>query len=531
MPATDPSSAESVPGTAHLPALLELPERLNIAERFLDARCREGRGERVALRTDRGDLTYREVKTLAERWGRVLAESGVGCEQRVLVALPDGADFVAALFGALKLGAVVVMANPALPGGDAEWLLELTRARAVVTTATVAPAFTEAATRLGSRLPHPPVVLAADDERTARRVAETPAGLATFVTARDDPALWLFSGGTTGRPKAAVQTHGAFANTTALYGQRVLGMTESDITLAVPKLYFGYATGANLFFPFSVGASAVLFPEATSAERIVEQLRRHRPTVLINVPSMIHKMMQLPDLSGADLASLRLMSSAGEALPVELYQLWRARFDVEILDGLGTAEMWHVFLSNRPGAVKPGTLGQVVPGFEVKVCDEDGRELPRGETGWLWVRGASRAWGYWQELERSKQGFRGEWYVSGDLIRMDAEGYVTYCGRGDELLKVSGKWLAPAEVEGCLLLHPAVSEAAVVGREDGNGLMKPVAFVVAQQRYEGLELELQEFVRARLDAYKAPRQVMVVEALPRTHLGKVDRGRLRRAGA
>lgn len=528
MPATDPAST---PGTAHLPVPLELPERLNIAERFLDARCREGRGERVALRTDQGVLTYREVMSLAERWGRVLAESGVGCEQRVLVALPDGADFVGALFGALKLGAVVVMANPALPGGDAEWLLELTRARAVVTTAAVAPAFADAAARLGARLPHLPVVLAADEERTARRVAEAPAGLPTFLTHKDDPALWLFSGGTTGRPKAAVQTHGAFANTTALYGQRVLGLGEDDITLAVPKLYFGYATGANLFFPFSVGASAVLFAEASSAERITEQLRRHRPTVLINVPSMIHKMLLDPALADADLASLRLITSAGEALPAELHQRWRQRFDVEILDGLGTAEMWHVFISNRPGAVKPGTLGQVVPGFEVKVCDEEGRELPRGETGWLWVRGSSRALGYWQALERSKQGFRGEWYVSGDLVSMDAEGFVTYCGRGDELLKVSGKWLAPAEVEGCLLLHPAVAEAAVVGQQDANGLMKPVAYVVARQAREGLGPELQDFVRARLDAYKAPRQVMLVDALPRTHLGKVDRGQLRRAAA
>jgi benzoate-CoA ligase len=243
---------------------------------------------------------------------------------------------------------------------------------------------------------------------------------------------------------------------------------------------------------------------------------------------MIHKMVSHPGASRALVASLRVATSAGEALPVELYERWRATFGVELLDGLGTAEMWHIFISNRIGAARAGTLGQVVPGFDVRVCDEEGRELPRGETGWLWVRGDSRALGYWQQLDRTQQAFRGEWYVSGDLIAMDEDGYVTYCGRGDELLKVSGKWLAPAEVEGCLLQHAAVVEAAVVGRMDANGLTKPVAFVVARERRPGLEAELQAFVRERLDPYKAPREVTFVDALPRTHLGKVDRGRLRR---
>jgi acyl-coenzyme A synthetase/AMP-(fatty) acid ligase len=296
----------------------------------------------------------------------------------------------------------------------------------------------------------------------------------------------------------------------------------------VPKLYFGYATGSNLFFPFSVGASVALYPEPATAESVFARIRRFRPTVLVNVPAMIHKMASHPGVTRADLASLRVVTSAGEALPVELFERWREAFGVELLDGLGTAEMWHIFISNRPGAARAGTLGQVVPGFEVRVCDEEGHELPRGETGWLWVRGASRALGYWQQLERTQQAFRGEWYVSGDLITMDEDGYVTYCGRGDELLKVSGKWLAPAEVEGCLLQHEEVVEAAVVGRLDANGLTKPVAFVVARTRRSGLDAELQAFVRERLDAYKSPREVTFVDALPRTHLGKVDRGRLRR---
>jgi benzoate-CoA ligase family protein len=509
---------------AHAAAGPDLPERLNIAERFLDARVSEGRGNRVALRTDAANLSYREVKSLAERWARLLSEAGVACEQRVLIALPDGPDFVGVLFGTLKLGAVVVMVNPGMPAADVRYFLEYTRARAVVAAAACAPAFAEAARGLPGAL----ALLVADDPALANRLARAPDGLPTFDTHRDDAALWLFSGGTTGRPKAVVQTHASFANTTALYGHGVIGYREDDITLSVPKLYFGYATGSNLFFPFSVGASVALFPEPATAESVFARIRQHRPTVLVNVPAMIHKMTSCPGVTRADVASLRVVTSAGEALPAELDAAWRERFGVELLDGLGTAEMWHIFISNRPGGARAGTLGQVVPGFEVRVCDEDGRELPRGETGWLWVRGGSRALGYWQQHERTQQAFRGEWYVSGDLITMDHEGYVTYCGRGDELLKVSGKWLAPAEVEGCLLQHAAVVEAAVVGRADANGLTKPVAFVVARERRAGLDAELQAFVRERLDAYKAPREVTFVDALPRTHLGKVDRGRLRR---
>ncbi len=316
----------------------------------------------------------------------------------------------------------------------------------------------------------------------------------------------------------------------------MIGYTEQDVTLSVPKLYFGYAMGSNLFFPFAAGATVALFREPATAEAIFDRIRRFRPTVLVNVPTMINKMLSHPGAASEDLSTLRVCTSAGEALPAELYDRWRATFGVELLDGLGTAEMWHIFISNRPGAARPGTLGTVVPGFEIRVCDEEGRELSRGETGWLRVRGGSRAIAYWQQMEKTMQGFRGEWYVTGDLVSLDADGYVSYCGRGDELLKVSGKWLAPQEVESCLLQHPAVAEAAVVGVADASGLAKPRAYVVARanavpsDRREGLAEELRAFVRERLDAYKHPREVVFVDALPRTHLGKVDRGKLSRGG-
>ncbi len=499
------------------------PERLNIADHFLDARVREGRGDRAALHTDERAWSYRDVQALANRFANVLAAAGVEPEQRVLIALPDGPEFVGAFFGTLKLGAVVVMVNPALPAGEIDQILAYTRARVVFAHRDASGTFRDAARR--SRFAK--TVLIAGEGDLAERLAAASESRETFDSHRDDPAIWLFSGGTTGRPKAVVQTHRSFAYTTECYAKGVIGYTENDITLSVPKLYFGYATGSNLLFPFAAGGATVLFPEPATPEALFERIRRFRPTVLINVPTMINKMVSHREAKAQDFSSLRVSTSAGEALPVELYERWRAAFGVDLLDGLGTAEMWHIFISNRPGSARPGTLGTVVPGFEVKACDEEGRELPAGEAGWLWVRGGARAIAYWQHMEKTSQGFRGEWYVSGDLITKDPDGYVTYCGRGDEMLKVSGKWLAPQDVESCLLQHPGVEEAAVVGITDPNGLVKPHAYVVPRGKRDGLAEELKAFVRDRLEPYKHPREVVFVATLPRTHLGKVDRGRLR----
>jgi benzoate-CoA ligase family protein len=502
----------------------EPPERLNIADLFLDARLREGRGDRPAILTDTRVWTYAEVHALANRHGNLLAAAGTDPEDRILLALADGPDYAGALFGALKIGAVVVMVNPGLPPAEIAAMLDYTRARIVLTGVETAAPFAAAAR--GSRVTRS-VLVVGSAEFTRRLDAASPV-LEIFPSHADDPAIWLFSGGTTGRPKAVIQTHRSFRHTTSCYGLGVLGYTDRDVTIAVPKLYFGYATGSNLFFTFAAGGAAVLFPEPATADILFAKIRRHRPTVLINVPTMIQKMVAHPGAAAADLSSLRLATSAGEALPVELHERWRAAFGVELLDGLGTAEMWHIFISNRPGAVRPGTLGTVVPGFEIKACDEEGREVPCEEIGWLRVRGGARAIAYWQHQEKTEQAFRGEWYVSGDLIAIDAEGYVTYHGRGDEMLKVGGRWLAPQEVEGCLLEHPAVAEAAVVGQTDASGLVKPVAHVVLRERREGLADELKRFMQERLAPYKSPREVFFVESLPRTHLGKVDRGKLRR---
>jgi benzoate-CoA ligase family protein len=498
---------------------------LNLAAHLLDSRLAEGLGERVAIRTDERHLTYADVARLSSRYAHVLAADDIRPEERVIVALPDSPDYVAALFGILRRGSVAVMVNPEAPPELLQYFFEYTRATAAFVPAARYEPFRAAAAPREVRL------YAVGTAEFDSRLAPVRADFAAFDSHRDDAAIWLFSGGTTGRPKGVVQTHRSFANTTELYGKRVLGLTAADITISVPKLFFGYATGSNVFFPFSVGASCVLFPERCTPEALVDRIRRHRPTVLVNVPTMIQQMLSHERVAREDLSSLRFTTSAGEALPAELHDRWMRTFGVELLDGLGTAEMWHIFLTNRPGDVTPGTLGRPVPGFDVKLCDADAREVSDGDVGALWVKGESRAIGYWQQMDDTLAAFRGEWYVSGDMLRRNADGTFVYCGRADDMLKVSGKWLAPGELENCLVSHPAVREVAVVGIKNAEGLVKPCAFVVSDSASPELAAELQAFAKSRLEPYKYPREVIFLDVLPRTHLGKVDRGALAKSHA
>jgi benzoate-CoA ligase family protein len=502
-----------------------IPEQLNLADWFLADRLREGRGARIAIRTDTASFTYAEVDARANQYAQLLCGAGVQPEQRVIIAMDDGPEWVAAFFGILKLGAVVVMVNPQLKADSIEYFLNYTRATAAVVGAVAATEFRTAA----GAAPHLRHVIETETDAVQEELRAAPVTFDSFPSHRDDAAIWLFSGGTTGKPKAVVQSHNSFVNTTLCYAHGVLGYHEDDITVSVPKLFFGYATGSNLLFPFSVGASVVLFADRCTPEVLCDQIERHRPTILINVPTLINKMLADDNTAARDLSSLRFATSAGEALPTELYERWKANYGVELLDGLGTAEQWHVFISNSPVRVKPGTLGWEVPGFEVRVRDDDGADVATGEVGNLWVRGNSRAIGYWQRMARTMQAFRGEWYVSGDMVLRDADGAFVYCGRGDDMLKVSGKWFAPSEVENCLLQHPAVRETAVVGVAM-EGLMKPKAFVVAVPGVvpdDALADDLRNHVAAALDFYKAPRAIEFLDDFPRTHLGKINRAELK----
>lgn len=501
--------------TVHLDAVTEWPSVLNAYEYFLAERLREGKGAEPALRLDDRTMTYLEVDALAAGFTNALHDAGVGVGDRVLIVMPDGPGFVAGLFATMRLGAVTVMLNPGLEADALAAIVDLSEATAAIVDSLYVDRFDGAGSSWRPFLIDP------------SSVAPSSVGHPTFETAPDDAAIWLFSGGTTGVPKAVVQTHKSLVNTTRLYGQRSLGISPSDVTMAVPKLYFGYATGSNLLFPFSVGASSVLFEEHPTPEALFDRIERHRPTVLVNVPSAINQMVSSPDAGRRDLSSLRLATSAGEALPVSLYHRWKETFGVELLDGLGTAEMWHIFITNTIDDVKPGTLGKVVPGFEIKACDEQGVELGVGEVGRLWVRGESLGIGYYGNPQQTAEAFRGEWAVAGDLVSIDGEGYVTHRGRADDAIKVKGKWFRPQEVESVLLEHRSVEECAVVAIEDDAGLARPVAFVVATEPVS--ENELVGWALERLEAYKHPRSVYFVDELPQTHLGKVDRGALKRA--
>ena len=501
------------------------PERFNMAHYFLDARIEEGRGDHVAVIDDDGRFTYRQVQTLANQVGNALSAMGVGVEDRVLIGLSDSVEFVAAFFGVLKIGAVVTMVNPELPDADYEHYLDYTRARALIgdigLTNRIAPLVGASKLLRG-------VISAGAGSNWSETVGRASPSLTNFDTSKDDPSAWLFTSGSTGKPKGAVHLHHDFPYNTECYAKTVLQMQPDDVTIGVPKLFFGYATGTNLMFPFAVGATTVLFRERATPEKLFELCARHKATVLTSVPTMINKMVQA---AGAprSLEPMRACISAGEALPPELYHRWKESFGVEILDGIGSAELFHIYISNRFGEVRPGSLGRLVPGYEAKVVGADGNVVPDGEIGTLWVKGDSAAICYWQAHEKSKEVLRGDWVVSGDLFRRDADGFFSYAGRADDMLKVGGIFVSPMEVESCLLRHPHVLETAVIGYEDDDGLVKPLAYVVAKgvAPSDSLAREIIEHCKSQLAHYKAPRRVQFVDALPRSDRGKILRRELR----
>lgn len=517
------------------------PERFNLARYLLDHNLDAGRGDKVALRWRDESHTYAGLCAASDRLARAFVELGLRQEERVLIALSDRPEFSHAWFATLKAGAVFAMVNPLTEEAALAELLEYTRARIAVVDAELAPVFE----RLAPKSPHLLHTVVAGGASSAERpelgrgqhalldlVQQAPAGAFCADTHVHDIAGWLFTSGSTGRPKAAVHFHEDFAFNVEQYAKGVLGIREDDVTAGVPKLFFGYATGTNLMFPFAVGGSTVLFSERSTPERLFDLIEEERPTILTSVPTMIGRMLALEQAGDAprDLASLRLVLSAGEKLPEALQRAWLERCSVEILDGIGSAELFHIYISNRPGAVRPGSLGQAVPGYEPMVVDESGSELPDGETGRLIIRGESAALCYWQEHAASKATFRGDTVWSGDLFRRDADGYY-YCeGRADELLKVGGRWVAPHEVEECLLRHAAVAQAAVVGYTDGEGLVKPRAFIVCHAGHDAcaeLVATLQSWVKDDLAPHKYPRRVDFLDDLPKNDRGKVNRRALR----
>jgi benzoate-CoA ligase len=510
---------------------VEFPERFNMSDYFLYHNVEEGRENKVCLYYRDERYTYADAVRMSNRAGNALRESGVRVEDRVLIVLPDCPEFVWTWFGASRVGGVITMVNPLLPADDYGYYLEYTRARVAVIHESLLENFTRAA----KESKHLTRVLVVGDEHGefdsfAEAVDAQPGELTPADTRRDDVAIWLFTSGSTGHPKGAVHLQHDLPYNTEHYAKGVLGVGEDDLTVSVPKLFFGYATGTNLLFPFASGGATALFSERSTPEKMFEVIERYRPTILTSVPTMINGMLNVEGAAARDLSSLRMCLSAGEALPEELYRRWVETFDVEIYDGIGSAEMFHIYITNRPGDVKPGSLGRVVEGYEAQIVDAEGRAVPAGEMGTLKIKGDSAALCYWQAHEKSKQTFAGDWCTTGDQFHADEEGYYWYHGRTDDMLKVSGVFVAPAEIENCLLGHEAVLEAAVVGHDAGDRLVKPKAFVVLREGHaprEELAQSIKEFVKSRLALYKYPRWVEFVPSLPKNDRGKIDRKKLK----
>ncbi|MGF1509268.1 MAG: benzoate-CoA ligase family protein [Myxococcota bacterium] len=507
---------------------LKIPGKpLNLADRFLDHNLRAGRGQKVAVVEDGPDgvhrYTYQEVSERANRYGRVFQTLGLRLEDRILLVLPDGIDWVAAFFGALKAGCTAVFVSPQVSAEELAFYLRDSRARSVVLNE-------EGTKKLVDPDGSQTVPCNVEDPAFRAMLNEMPSTLEAAPTLEEDFAIWLYSSGSTGSPKAAVHRAHDFVYNTERYARNVLRLSDEDVTVSVPKLFFGYATGANLLFPFYFGGTTVLFPDRPHPDRLFELVERHRASVLINVPTMIARMVEAHEAEPRDISSLRILTSAGEALPPELYRRWIRATGVEILDGIGSAEMFHVFISARAGEVVPGSLGTLVDGYEARIVGPNGEDLPDGEVGSLWVRGGSAAAFYWQRMHRSREVLRGEWVVTGDLFRRRSDGHFFYQGRADDLMKVSGQWVSPQEIEDALTRHPAVAEAGVA-RWESEGLTKPIAFVVVRSGVAAedvLASTLQDHVADTLVPFKAPRRVFFVGALPRGDRDKLDRAALAR---
>lgn len=507
----------------------DVPHRLNLADRFIDRNVREGGGRRIALLVGDREVTYAELAALTDRVGNVLRDLGVRPGSRVLLALRDGIEFVATWYAAQKIGAVTAEVYTYLQPKDYGYYLRYTDAAVVVVDAATVELLRAADPDAHHQRLAVGVAAAGlrPGEHSFDRLVDAASHrLDPAPTGRDDVAIWKFTTGSTGEPKACVHAARSAFLSFEWYARGVLGIAPDDIVLPVPKLFFGYARDLTALFPFGVGGAGVAFPERTTPERIFELIAWYRPTILVNVPTMMSAMVSHPDAARHDLSCLRLCTSAGEALPAPLLRRWEDTFGVEVVDGIGSSEAYHIYVSNRPGRGRPGTVGEVVPGYHARVVDEAGRPVPDGEIGRLQITGRTVALEYWQAPDKTAATFDGDTLTSEDLFVRDADGYFAYRGRADDLLKVGGVWVAPSEIEHCLIGHPGVAECAVIGYVD-DGLVRPRAYVVPRAGADPTVEALREHVRGELAPYKAPRDVRFVSELPKTANGKLDRRALR----
>lgn len=510
-----------------------MAQLFNACEYLLDRRLAAGDGQRIALTGPVGDLTYAELHDRVRRTAAGLRAAGVQPEQRVLMVMSDSPDFVVVYLAAMRVGAVPVPVSTMLRADGIAELLRDSRARFLAVThefAAAAESAAAAAPELAGVLADSPLPASTRPVHLLSELAAAAPDDVVYDTSPDSPAFWLYTSGTTGTPKGAMHRHASVQVVCETYGTQVLGIRPDDRCLSAAKAFFAYGLGNSVLFPLSVGAAAVLNPVPSRPDVIVDAAAKYGATLFFGGPTFFANMLRA-GLQPDALAGVRLAASAGEALPAALYERWTSRFGIDILDGIGMTEMLHIFLSNRPGEVRPGSTGVAVPGYELKLLDEAGQPSPMGTPGTLYVRGDSAATGYWSRYDASRQVFQGEWLRTGDTYLRDPDGYYVCLGRTSDMLKVSGMWVSPAEVEARLLAHPAVTQAVVVSASDTDGLEKPVAYVITEKDQTVAEDELIEFCRAGLPSFERPRKVLFVGGYPVTATGKIRRVELRQMAA
>jgi benzoate-CoA ligase family protein len=515
--------------------LVDLPTTFNVASHLVERNVDQGRGERIAIECDDRRVTYEELLARVNRTGNALRKLGVRREERVVILLPDCPEFLYGFLGVIKIGAVSVPLNTMLQTRDYEFLLNEARARVAIVHESLYPHLQEIPRQRLEYLQH--VVVVGERHVTGdlsydELLKAASSQLEAVPTHKDEPAFWLFSSGSTGSPKGCVHLHHDMIVSSEAYAKGILNMSEHDRCYSVARLFFAYGLGNAGYFPLYCGATTILNPVRPLPARIFSDIERYRPTLFFSVPSNYAALLAHP-ASGPtdyDVSSVRHAISAGEALPAPLWERFKERFSVEILDALGSTEALHMVISNRPGEARPGSSGKVLPGFEARILDDEGNAVAPGEIGSLLVKADSICSEYWNQHEKTKETFEGHWFRTGDKYYQDEDGFFWYAGRADDLFKVNGKWLSPTEVESVLISHPSVQEAAVVAREDQDGLLKPSAFVVVNpscRAGEELISDLQRWVADKAGGYKRPRWVEFLPELPKTTTGKLQRFKLR----
>ncbi len=511
-----------------------VPDKLNAASYFVDRHVIEGRGGNIAIESEERQVSYQELQEMVNRVGNSLRALGVRIEERVAILLPDSPQFLYVFFAAIKVGAVAVPLNTYLQTPDYEYFLHDTRARVLFVHAALLPLVSAIPK---NRLAYLEKLVVVGGDRREHLSFEyliecCSPKLEPADMSKDDAAFWLYSSGSTGAAKACIHLHHDMLICSELYAKGILGISEGDRFYSVARLFFAYGLGNAGHFPLSCGGTTILSPERPSPEGIFANIERYRPTLFFSVPSNYAALLShfRENARDYDLSSVRHAISAGESLPAALFERFKERFGVEILDALGSTETLQMVIANRPGEVRPGSSGKIIPGYEARLVDDAGHDVAQGEIGALLIRGDSTCAGYWNRHEKTKDTFEGHWFRTGDKYHQDDDGYFWYAGRADDLFKVNGRWLSPAEVESTLIAHPAVQEAAVIAREDKNKLTKPAAYVVVKPDHfgnEDLARTLQDWVTVKLGAYKRPRWVRFLPELPKTSTGKLQRFKLR----